>query len=643
MNNKNRNRGFALIELVIGIAVAAIVSGMVVSIVQFSSNSFRSTTSEEVTQRQAQAVTSQLNDFVINTKDAVCYYVENVMVSNDQNYEDITAGSTTDLERVTTKEIRLYEKVGGVVQEQTIVWNKANQTLLLDEDTSDLKPAVVLATKVADFSADLKDAFTHRKVYVTVKVVNENKSYGVDVKTINLRNNLLINQVPLSDTTGVFKKEIFGTKVTVSSSTVLPSESVLVHGVIQANYSVNQACQYYILQGGNTKVSQIAGFCTIDKDSGELKAKSYIKNNLEITVIAIPTAVMTNEYTESQQLALSATEQVMIVSKPIDKTVLTGAAYIERGKTEHYSAIVSGYTGVSNECIYTIKYNGGRVTMLDNGAVTIDNNGDVKCSNSLSQDFTVEIFATPTEVYNSELTDGEKDALSGKVAVQIIKNGNLEFDQKKDTMYTGQESIFSIVETHGLVISGISWSIFSGEAVVNSATGKVTINKNATENSTIIVKAEANYNGTRIWKTTPIVVKKPYFEVTIKNENDEAKSVAANFSSNGKYTPQKKAYSFTIQLNNNLGNISIINTRLTTQFKDTNSGDYVNFFGLGEKNNSMDSMTIETTNLKIPFSTYDRDKTSRSNTCILEISIEIELTDGTTGQVKKELTYIKNR
>ena len=399
MNNTNRNRGFALVELIIGIAVAAIVSGMVISIIQFSSKSFQSTTTEEITQRQAQVITSQLNDYVINTKDAVCYFVEDTLVSNDQNYEDITLGSNTDLERVTNKKIKLYDKTEGAVTEQVIEWNKANQTLMLDEDTSDAKPAVVLATNVVDFSTDLKDAFTKRKILITVKVVNDDKSYSVDVKTITLRNDLLINKVPIDDSEEEFKKEITGTKVTVSSVTLLPSKSVIVHGVVQANYSVSQACRYYILENGNTKVSQIAGYCTINEISGELTAEDHIYANKDIIVIAIPAAVMTNEYTESEQLALSGIAQVTIESRRVTGTLLSGPTSIQAGETKHYSATVSGYPGVSSDCIYIMEYNGQRVTSLENGKITINNAGDLSCDMELSDDFTITVIATPVEVY----------------------------------------------------------------------------------------------------------------------------------------------------------------------------------------------------------------------------------------------------
>lgn len=646
----NRNHGFALIELVIGIAVAAIVSGMVVSIVQFSSDSFRATTAEEATQRQAQTVTSQLNDFVINTKDAVCYYVENIMVSNDQNYEDVTAGSTTDLERVTTKEIRMYEKENGQVKEQIIVWDKSNQTLRLDEDTSDLKAAVILATNVFDFSVDLKDAFTHQKVYVTVKVINADKSYGVDIKTINLRNNLLINQVPVNDLIGEFMKEITGTKVTVSSTTLLPSKSVIVHGVVQANYSVSQACRYYILKNGTEKVTNITGYCSINEESGELTAEDQIYENKDIVVIAIPIAAMTAAYSESAQLALAGTVQVTIESRRITGTLISGSTSIDAGESEHYVASVSGYPGVSNDCIYTIEYNGARVTSFDNGAVIINNAGDVSCGIGLSQDYTVVIIATPKEIYESELSVIEKDALSGKLQVQLRKKADTQakliFVNLKTSMYNGQRSTFSVKEEHDFEITNTKWTISSGGdyATVDAITGKVTVKALAPENKSFTVKAVAQFGNVSISEKTIVTVKKPYFEVKILEGYQEVNKVQADFYDGWfNYYPETRDYTVQFKLNGSaLGNtVSSITGTLSTYYQKSNNTKEKSFKGLENNNSNVSSYNIATTNQSIAFITYDGKKASLvdDRSFYLRITMNITLEDGTIGTIERVVDY----
>jgi prepilin-type N-terminal cleavage/methylation domain-containing protein len=646
MKRQVRNRGFSLVELIVGIAIAAIVSGMVLTIVQFSSNSFRSTTAEESAQQQAQTVTSQINDYIMNTKDAVCYYVEDQMVSNDQNYEDVTPGATNDLDAVEKKQIVLYDKVGTDIKETRIEWIKADQTLFVDEDTADSKPAVLLAQNINDFSVDLKDAFTHKKIVLQIRIMSDKKIYAVDRKTINLRNQLLINQTPVGDGSGEFTKTITGTKVTASSNRILPSASVAIHGTVQANYSVSQACRYYILLDDNTIVSNISGYCSINESTGELRAESYIRENKEIVVIAYPVVVMdSTTYSDSEKLALAGTMSISIVTNAITSTQVVGPTKVTAGETIQYSATVSGYPGVSQDCKFTMKYNGTEVTSLDGGNVTINSNGELICNSALSNDFTVEIIAIPLEIYNSDLPDAEKQSLSGKLNVLLQKKAavvpQLVFVTPKSTMYTGQRSIFTVAETHGFSLSNISFSIVSGgaNASVNSSTGQVTVNAGAGAGSTFKVKATAYY-GTVLLSTEEalVTVLKPNFSLWYSG--GELTQVEADFTKKGQnYNPRDRYYSLWVQLDNHaIANGSSVSGTLTTTY----STNKTPFYGISNN----DSYVYESINVSSPsisFSTYDYYKKSLStNTCNLDVNLTITLSDGTRGTIIKSIPYRKN-
>lgn len=645
MKNQVHNRGFSLVELIVGIAIAAIVSGMVLSIVQFSSNSFRSTTAEESAQQQAQTITSQINDYVMNTKGAVCYYVEDLMVSNDQNYEDITPGATNDLDAVVTKKILLYDKVGASIKETRIEWNKTNQTLFADLDTADSKPAVLLARNVSDFSVDLKDAFTHKKIELQIKIINDEKTYGVDRKTINLRNQLLINQTPVSDGSGEFTKTITGTKVTASSNRLLPSASIAVHGTVQANYSVSQACRYYILLDDNTTVSNIPGYCSIDGSTGELRAESYIRENKEIVVIAYPVVVMdSTTYSDSEKLALAGTISISIVTNAITSTQVVGPTTVTAGETIQYSATVSGYPGVSQDCKFTMSYGGNEVTSLDNGNVTMNSDGELVCRSTLTNDFTVEISAIPMEIYNSDLSDAEKLSLTGKLTVLLQKKAVVEprlvFVTQKTSMYTGQRSIFTIAETHGFSLSNISWSIVSGgaNASVNSSTGQVTVNTQASSGSQFTVRATAISESVPLSIETTVTVWKPNFK--LMDGASEMTIIYADFAGNkNNRVPRGRYYSLWVQLDSHaIANGSSVTGTLTTTY----STNETPFYGISN-DNSYVYTSINVSSPSISFSTYDYDKRSlNTNTCNLDVNLTITLSDGTTGTIIKSIPYRKN-
>ena len=650
MKRQVRNRGFSLVELIVGIAIAAIVSGMVLTIVQFSSNSFRSTTAEESAQQQAQTVTSQINDYVMNTKDAVCYFVEDQMVSNDQNYEDVTPGATNDLDAVERKKILLYDKEGASIKETLIEWNKTDQTLFVDVDTADSKPAVLLAQNVNDFSVDLKDAFTHKKIELQIRIVNDKKTYGVDRKTINLRNQLLINQTPVGDGSGDFTKTITGTKVTASANRLLPSASIAVHGTVQANYSVSQACRYYILLDDNTTVSNIPGYCSIDGSTGELRAESYIRENREIVVIAYPVVVMDSvAYSDSEKLALAGTISISIVSNAITSTQVVGPTTVTAGETKQYSATVSGYPGVSQECRFTMLYGGTEVTSLDNGNVTMNSNGELVCGSTLTTDITVEIAAIPLEIYNSDLPDAEKLSLTGKLTVLLQKKTvivpQLVFVTSKSTMYTGQRSTFTIAETHGFSLSNIRFSIVSGGAYasVNNSTGQVTVSTEAGDGSTFKVKATAYY-GTALLSTEEklVTVKKPKFSLM-----DDLIQVEADFDFDWwsfSLIPKERYYSESIQPDEpDITDIMISNSMIT----GTLTTSYINQSGkeklfLGLRSGGIRKDTINVTGPVMSFYTFDKEKRSLQYTCYLNVDITITLEDGTTGTINKSIPYIGN-
>ena len=645
MKNPYNNHGFSLVELIVGMAIAAIVSGMVLVIVQFSSNSFRSTTAEESAQQQAQTVTSQINDYVMNTKGAVCYYVEDQMVSNDQNYEDVTPGSANDLDAVVKKQIMLYDQVGTEIIEKRIEWNKTNQKLFVDENTADAKPAIMLAQNVDDFSVDLKDAFTHKKIYLHIRIRNDQKMYGVDQKTINLRNQLLINQIPESDSAGDFTKVITGTKVTATSNRILPGTSVSVHGTVQANYSVSQACRYYILVDDHTKVSQIPGYCSIDENTGEIHAESYLRENRSIVVIAYPVVVMNSDYTESEQRALAGTMTLSIVSNAITSTQIIGPTTVNAGETIQYSASVSGYPGVSQECRFTMFYNGSEVTSVDNGNVTMNTNGELICGTALTEDMTVEIMAMPLEIYESDLAEAEKLSLSGRLNIQLLKKAavvpQLYFVTQKSTLYTGQRYTFSIAELHGFSLSNITWSIPSGSsyATVDASSGQVRALPGTANGSKFTVRATANYGTVPLSIETTVTVMKPNF--ILMNGSNELTEVFADFAGK-KLNSQERSYSLVIQLDG----VSITNSyssttgTLKTSYFDFFGDEYL-FRGLRQTSGGSSVTTFTVSKPSISFYTYDPGKYAISNSgdCFMNISISITLQDGTTGAITKSIPY----
>lgn len=87
---RRKNQGFTLVELIVTIAIIAIFSGVVLTVVGTGANTFRSTSSNAKVQMKAQDIMDQIQDMIIDVNRSVYYAYGNgieantgVLVSND--------------------------------------------------------------------------------------------------------------------------------------------------------------------------------------------------------------------------------------------------------------------------------------------------------------------------------------------------------------------------------------------------------------------------------------------------------------------------------------------------------------------------------------------------------------------------------
>ena len=71
MNRKNR--GFTLIELIVTVAIIAIFSGVVVSVVGTGSHSYRTTSSNVKVQMETQDIMDQIQNIIIDVNRSIYY------------------------------------------------------------------------------------------------------------------------------------------------------------------------------------------------------------------------------------------------------------------------------------------------------------------------------------------------------------------------------------------------------------------------------------------------------------------------------------------------------------------------------------------------------------------------------------------
>ena len=87
---RRKNQGFTLVELIVIIAIIAIFSGVVLTVVGTGANTFRSTSSNAKVQMKAQDIMDQIQDMIIDVNRSVYYAYGNgieadtgALVSND--------------------------------------------------------------------------------------------------------------------------------------------------------------------------------------------------------------------------------------------------------------------------------------------------------------------------------------------------------------------------------------------------------------------------------------------------------------------------------------------------------------------------------------------------------------------------------
>ena len=70
------NKGFTLVELLVGIAIVAIVGGLIGTFLIFSTRTYGKVTDEADLQEDAQILLSQMDNYIIDTDSALRYYAD---------------------------------------------------------------------------------------------------------------------------------------------------------------------------------------------------------------------------------------------------------------------------------------------------------------------------------------------------------------------------------------------------------------------------------------------------------------------------------------------------------------------------------------------------------------------------------------
>lgn len=191
---KGANKGFTLSELVVTMAVLAIVGGILIGFLTFSTNTYGKATQETDLQENAQIVLSQMNNYIVDADATLKYYGVNGLGGSETLTE-----LTNDIGDATVydgKRLEIYKRVSDGTTTETLTWKRADKEITYKKTKTDNTGAVTeeveeqrLSADVLEYAMDLTK-MSDKQVFVELKLESGLSSYTAK-KTVYLRNELL--------------------------------------------------------------------------------------------------------------------------------------------------------------------------------------------------------------------------------------------------------------------------------------------------------------------------------------------------------------------------------------------------------------------------------------------------------------------
>ena len=179
-------KGFTVVELIITVAVIAIFSTIIVSVVSTTSHMMSVTSNTTSIQTSVQQVTDDMKEKVMEVNGAI-YYAYGKMFSIGTEVTD-----RNDMNRGDVREKTLYleSKTDSGNDLEMITWDPTTKQLLYQKV---IAPYVtqgkieVLAKEVSDFRVDISKADTEQYITFQVTIMRNEKQYSMS-QIVSLRN-----------------------------------------------------------------------------------------------------------------------------------------------------------------------------------------------------------------------------------------------------------------------------------------------------------------------------------------------------------------------------------------------------------------------------------------------------------------------
>lgn len=451
MMRKNQ-KGFTLVELIIAVAILAIVTLAVCGFIVVGSRSYTSANTDIMLQQEAQLALNQISDVIIDTTDSISYNVgvqgeELQPVLKDSEY----AGEATDKSLVVVN--RKDDTSNNDNASYWFYWSKDYEKIFFGEiegidaattdaeiqnrfdnalDSLDPDSAAVLAEHVTNLSIDISQFEENRVVMISMSLENGNRTYSTS-NNVTVRNRIALNTVNIDP---MKRGDVF--KLTTKTVTVEPGETgidLFSLGKVDFDTSVSGlGLEWYIdpvHEGEGTSVSD-----------GILKVGVNEKHSsFDITIT--PTDEKYAAKAQTMQVKVKRVTKVAnenITAAPGDEVVLSNAAVTGSNLDIHCDG--DDYDGSHDRLInpdsWTITQNPNNIASLvskDNKNATVQisptaKNGDVIIveANSMRADETNEKKILPY----GPVTGQWKITIEGEPEATVPSMGDLRYGSDND-------------------------------------------------------------------------------------------------------------------------------------------------------------------------------------------------------------------
>lgn len=457
----NDQRGFTLVELLIGIVILSLVVVAIGSFMVVGSRSYAAANTEIILQQEAQLAMNQISDVIIDTTRSVNYagYAAGdgtpVLAEKDADFtftpEDKTLTLFNGVDTVDEDGNVVTVNGSGNQKNYQFYYNKEEETLYYSEidvtDTSfpadEASGQVVLAEYVTDFSVDLTQVVEKRVVQISMSFESNNKTYTTS-NNITIRNKVGVNDVDL---------EKLDKRKTLS---VTPKEpSVILEPGETYHFSTPKVSGSNVLDKSvtwdfTTDTSHHSGTVFTDATNGTIQiSTSETETSFKVLITTNAVDSEGNHATAEVIVYVKRAKEVSI-RKSADDNASNGANEVSAGKGFTLSAEALGNklgvscSGCGNENIAKDKYVVANEyptygwTILQGGEIVTMNSSDNKTakftvSSTAKKGDIIEIRATSLLSLNKGYTlDSGSGAVSGTIILTVAEGADtpihIDFD-----------------------------------------------------------------------------------------------------------------------------------------------------------------------------------------------------------------------